>query len=102
MTGALARSFERGGAGHVEQVSARRLTWGSMIPTALFHEFGTRGKVSFKAAGARYTVNKTKAAREGFEKSSRQGGGVPARPILVWSRARLATRLEAALSGTRS
>jgi len=73
-----------------------------MIPTALFHEFGTRGKVSFKAAGARYTVNKTKAAREGFEKSSRQGGGVPARPILVWSRARLATRLEAALSGTRS
>ena len=87
VTGALERSFEKGGADHIEQVSARRLTWGSMVPTALFHEFGTRDKVSFKAAGARYVLAKTKAGREGFEKAGGQGGGIPARPMIVYSRA---------------
>jgi phage gpG-like protein len=85
ITGFLMRSFQRGGADHIEEISARRLVWGSASPLALFHEFGTGGKVNFKRAGARYTVAKTKKGRERFEQSSGGSGGIPARPMMIWS-----------------
>jgi hypothetical protein len=85
VTGALMRSFQRGDPEHVEEVSARKLVWGSRSPLALFHEFGTGGKVSFRRAGARGVVAKTKEGRERWQEAGGRPGGIPARPMLVWS-----------------
>lgn len=41
-TGRLRRSFSRTGAGHVRQVSASGLTWGSSVPYGRFHQRGGR------------------------------------------------------------
>lgn len=41
VTGALSRSFRKGGAGHEEVITQKKLTWGSLVPYALFHQTGT-------------------------------------------------------------
>lgn len=40
-TGRLFRSFQRGGADHVEEIDRQSLRWGSRVPHALFHQTGT-------------------------------------------------------------
>ncbi len=54
-SGALFRSFQKGGADHVEEISRDRLRWGSRRPYALFHQTGTGAGFQsiFKAPGAR-------------------------------------------------
>jgi len=84
VTGEMMRSGQRGGPNHVENITALKLTWGSADPKALFHEFGTGGKVNFRRAGARAVIAKTKAARERLAGSGKEGG-IPARPMLVFS-----------------
>lgn len=86
VSGALLESFEKGGADHHEEISARKLVWGSDVPYALFHEFGTEGKVNFKAAGARKVVAKTTKAAKEYAKSQGMEGGMVARPMMVYSR----------------
>jgi len=85
ITGALMRSFQAGGADHVEEISPRKLVWGSASPLALFHEFGTGGKVNFRRAGSRKSMAKTPEAKTRFESSQGQTGGIPARPMFAWS-----------------
>ena len=87
VTGALMRSFQAGDTEHVQKITARTMTWGSKSPLALFHEFGTGGKVDFKRAGARKVMAKTEKARKQWEETqSSGGGGIPARPMLVYSK----------------
>lgn len=86
ITGALMRSFQAGGGDHVEEISPRRLVWGSASPLALFHELGTGGKVNFRRAGAKKVMAKTAKGKALFEHSQGQGGGIPARPMLVFSK----------------
>lgn len=85
VTGEMLHSFQRGGPNHVENVTARKLIWGSSDPKALFHEFGTGGKVNFRRAGARAVIAKTAKAREGLAAIGGKAGGIPARPMLVFS-----------------
>lgn len=85
-SGHLMHSFEKGGEDHVEDITPRKLVWGSNVPYALFHQFGTSGKVNFRAAGARKVITKTtKAARELAKSQGRVGGLVP-RPMIVYSK----------------
>ena len=44
-TGRGRRSFARGGTGHVRQISASGLTWGSTVDYLRFHQFGARRRV---------------------------------------------------------
>jgi phage gpG-like protein len=37
----LMKSFQRGGASHREEITPRRLLWGSDVPYSLFHQTGT-------------------------------------------------------------
>jgi hypothetical protein len=83
--GDMMRSFQKGDPQHVEEISPRRLVWGSRDPKALFHQFGTGGKVNFRRAGARKTMFKTPEARAAYEAGQGKTGGIPARPMLVWS-----------------
>jgi hypothetical protein len=41
VSGALSRSFRKGGGGHTEVITPKKLTWGSLLPRALFHQTGT-------------------------------------------------------------
>lgn len=86
VTGALMRSFLQGDPEHVQEVTPTKLVWGSRNITALFHEFGTGGRVNFRAAGVRKggVVALTEAARARYAGARR--GGMPARPPLVSSR----------------
>jgi hypothetical protein len=86
ISGGLMRSFQKGDAEHVEEISARKLIWGSASPLALYHEFGTGGKVNFGRSGARKVISKTAEAKATYESREGQAGGIPARPMLVWSR----------------
>jgi len=50
VTGALSKSFRKGGAKHVEEIGPQKLRWGSDVPYAMFHQTGTgkgyqRGRV---------------------------------------------------------
>jgi phage gpG-like protein len=85
VTGALLRSFQTGGERHHEEITPRKLTWGSDVPYALFHEFGTRGRFNPRQAGARALVAKTLAARERYAASQAHSSGLPPRPMLVYS-----------------
>ena len=40
-TDVLERSFAREGAGHVREITPKRLRWGSSVPHAVFHQTGT-------------------------------------------------------------
>lgn len=40
-TGAMYRSFQSGGQDHVEEITRKRMLWGSSDPKALFHQTGT-------------------------------------------------------------
>ena len=86
VSGLLMESFEKQGREHHEEIGPRKLVWGSDVPYALFHEFGTQGKVKFRAAGATKVVAATtRAARQYAESQGLEGGLVP-RPMLVYSR----------------
>jgi len=89
VTGDLKLSFQRGSSLHVEEITKTSLVWGSAVPHSLFAQFGTGGKVNFRAAGARKTMFKTEKARKTWEEVEArrgQGGGQPARPMLVYSK----------------
>lgn len=86
VTGALMRSFQAGDPQHEQHITARKMTWGSKSPLALYHEFGTGGKVNFRRSGARKVIAKTEEARTRFKNSQAGDGGIPARPMLVYSR----------------
>jgi hypothetical protein len=82
VTGKLMRSFQAGDPSHEQTITPKKLIWGSRDPKSLFHEFGTRGRVSFKTAGARQVIRKSAASQSPASGAS----GIPARPMLVYSR----------------
>jgi len=86
VSGRLEESFEKGGSDHIEDIGPKTLTWGSRVGYALFQQFGTGGRVNFRAAGARKVIAATtKAARQYAESQGLTNGLVP-RPMLVWSK----------------
>lgn len=40
-TGALRKSYEQGGGGHIRKVSPRSMTWGSEVPYGRYHQAGS-------------------------------------------------------------
>ncbi len=94
VTGALENSFIRGGLDHVEVVAPRKLIWGSRSPLALFHQFGTRGRVNFSASGARIAIRKSPGSQVPRPGSS----GIPARPMIVYSQV-MARQITSAMTG---
>lgn len=85
VAGDMKLSFQEGSSLHHQEVTPTKLVWGSDVPYAMFHEFGTGGRVDFGKAGARQTIAATKAARERYERSQGQTGGLVPRPMLVYS-----------------
>jgi phage gpG-like protein len=86
VSGLLMESFEKRAPEHHEEIGPRKLVWGSDVPYALFHEFGTGGRVKFRAAGATKVIAaSTKAARQ-LAESLGMAWGMVARPMLVYSR----------------
>jgi phage gpG-like protein len=86
ISGALEDSFKAGNANHSQEVTTRKLVWGSKVPYALFHQFGTGSSVNFGRAGARKVIGETKEAREKFKESIAGKKGIPARPMISYSR----------------
>jgi phage gpG-like protein len=86
VSGHLMESFQKGGRDHREEIKPRKLVWGSDVPYALFHEFGTGGKVNFKAAGARKVIARTKEAAKRLADSQAAEGGLVPRPMFVYNR----------------
>jgi hypothetical protein len=82
----LKRSFTKSAEDHHEEITSLKLVWGSDVPYAMFHELGTGGRFTLRAAGARRTVARTRADRERLERSQSQPGGLVPRPMLVYSR----------------
>lgn len=85
--GMLRGSFEKGGAGHVEDVSEKTLLWGSSINYALFQQTGTdagyqQDRLPPESAGARASRRRAEGSGQGLFSFAR-GRGMPRRKIIA-------------------